>query len=472
MSLLATPVDAAFDPGSFRDRESRVFVHDGDVYRALSETALRRWSLISERPFFQQASDAGEIVGTWRAEESALPALPGDDIWAAVLRHDRIPIISYPYEWCFGMLRDAALLQLSLLERALADDVTLQDATPYNIQFQGVKPTFIDVGSFIPHEPGQAWAGYRQFCQLQLYPLMLQAYRGIDFHPWLRGRIDGIPPGQMARMLSRRDWLRKGTLTHVVLHAALEGKLEGERRSASKDLSRGGFQKDMIVANVRGLRRIIGRMRWNERRSTWSEYDAKSDPVRFDSDAKEEFVRRVSREFPPTLAWDLGCNRGRYSRIVAETGANVIAMDNDHWTIEQLYRQLVAERQERVLPLVMNVADPSPGLGWLGVERRPLLSRGKPDLVLALAVIHHLVIRENIRLADFVSWLGECGRRLVIEFVDRADPQVVSLLKNRSDGCPDYSREQFDRALAESFEVVERADLPSGTRTLFHVIRR
>lgn len=460
-----------FDPGSFRDRDSRVFLADSTVYRALSPTAFNAWQAVSEKAFFRTALERRAVVTSERVEggpaaEFALE--PG----GAVLRHERIPFISYPYEWCFSMLREAALTHLDLLEQGLPEGVILKDATPFNVQFRGASPIFIDIGSFVPHEPGDAWTGYRQFCQMMLYPLMLQAYRRIDFQPFLRGRISGVSPTDFARMQSFRDWFRRGVLTHVVLHAALESRAADSDRSVSTDLKRSGFDRSLILANLRKLRSTIERMKWNERRSTWSDYDADSEPVRRDAAAKEQFVRRVVEDHPGSLAWDLGCNLGRYSRIAAEKFGTVVSMDSDHWTIERLFHDLREERNERIVPLVMNLADPSPGLGWRGRERRPLDDRGKPDLILALALIHHLVIRENLRIEEVLEWFRGLGSRLVIEFVDRDDPQVRILLRNRADGCEDYNRANFDRALAERFEIVESRPLEASARTLYHAVPR
>ena len=470
-SAALDPMPVEFDPGSFRDRDSRVFVSGEHVFRALTPAALSAWQAVAGTTFLKEALHDGSVIASEFVRDSGLTDRDGAE-WAGVLQHERIPFISYPYEWCFSMLREAALLHLRLLEQGLADGVILKDATPFNVQFRGVRPVFIDIGSFVPHQPGDAWIGYRQFCQTLLYPLMLQAHHRVDFQPSLRGRISGITPTDFARLQSFRDWFRRGVLTHVVLHAALESHAADADRSVARDLRSSGFDRSLILANVRKLNVVVERLKWDERRSTWSEYDAASDPVRLDGAAKEDFVRSVLAQHPGELAWDLGCNLGRYSRIAAEHLRTVVAMDSDHWTVERLYRELQSEGDGRILPLVVNLADPSPGLGWRGMERRSLEHRGKPDVVLALALIHHLVIRENIRLDELLEWFRSLGGRLIIEFVERDDPQVRSLLRNRSDLCPDYSREKFDRLFAQRFEILESRPLPSSTRILFHAVPR
>ena len=151
-----------------------------------------------------------------------------------LLHHQRIPFISYPYEWCFSMLKDAARLTLDLLCEALEEKLTLRDATPYNVQWQGTRPVFIDTPSFGEARSG-VWMGYSQFCQLFLFPLMLQAYRDVDFRPWLRGSLDGIPADQCKAMMSARDLLKPGVLMHVHLHASLQARPRPDRT----DLRRG-----------------------------------------------------------------------------------------------------------------------------------------------------------------------------------------------------------------------------------------
>jgi hypothetical protein len=357
--------------------------------------------------------------------------------WSAVLEHESIPFVSYPYEWPFGMLRDAALLHLDLLDAALNEDVILKDATPFNVQFNGATPVFIDIGSFMRLPPGAAWVGYRQFCELFLYPLMLQAYRGVDFQAWLRGRIEGIRPAQFARLLSFRDWFRRGVLTHVLLHAGLERRFGDAEQRVPEALQSSGFRKELIQRNVRQLRRVVQGLRWMPRESNWSDYNRRAPHVAVDAGAKEAFVRDVVQSRDWDLVWDLGCNTGRYSRLAAERARCVVAMDGDHLTIERLYRDLQAEGASRIVPLVVN-----------------------------------LVIRENILLPELIEWLADLEGQVVIEFVSKSDPQVQSLLRHKTDQYEDYSEDAFEAELSARFDICRRMPLPSGTRTLYHAVLR
>ena len=365
------------------------------------------------------------------------------------------------------MLKDAALLTLELMGSALDEGLILKDGTPYNVQWRGARPTFIDVGSFERLTEGEPWFGYRQFCMQFLFPLMLQAYRGVPYAPLLRGQLDGIPPEQMRNLLSLRDRFRRGVLTNVVLQARLErGHSERSATEARGEIKRAGFKPELIKANVDRLGRLIRRLDWKPAGSEWSEYREISTYEEEELRGKEAFVEAAVASSTPQLAWDLGCNDGRFSRIAAAGGAYVVAIDGDQVAIDRLYRELREEGREDILPLALDLVDASPGLGWRGSERERVEDRGRPDLVLALALVHHLAIGANVPLAAVVDWLADLGGALVVEFPARDDPMVARLLsRKRGDAHPDYGLESFESLLERRFAIARRQQL--GTRVLF-----
>ena len=461
----AEPPAAAtsLEPGSFRDWDSRVFYDDGRVLRALSEDGLHDWIALSESKLFEEAVAEGKLVATSRVDEASIADA------AAVLEHERIPFVSYPYEWTFAMLRDAALLQLELLRRALDEDLMLKDSSSYNVQWRGARPVFIDVGSFERLRPGEPWAGYRQFCMLYLNPLLLQAYKGVDFRPWLRGSLEGITPVEARRLVSFRDLFRRGVMTNVALHARLERKHDDSERDVKSELKRAGFKKELIVANVKRLDKLVRGLEWKPGATEWSGYSATTSYDEADAARKEEFVREVVHTREWSLVWDIGCNEGRHTRIAAENARYVVALDGDPAVVDRLYRSLAAEGETTILPLVADVTDPSPALGWQGLERKTLEARGRPELTLCLAVLHHVAIGGNVPVPEFLSWLAGLGTALVIEFPTRDDPRVATLLRRKKAGAhPDYDREPFERALAERFEIERTEELAGGTRVLYH----
>lgn len=458
--VAAAPLGGSYDPASFRDPASRVFHADGNVYRTLSPEGLDSWRALRDSPCLKEWMADGRVVATDELIDDG----------TTYLKHQRIPFWTHPYEWSFSMLRDAALLHLDLLEEALGSGLSMKDATPYNIQFVDLSPVFIDVGSFSRYEPGEPWLGYRQFCQQFLYPLLLRAHADVPFQPMLRGSLDGIPPATARAFLRSGRTFKPGVFLDVVLQARAERSAadSGEDRDVRSELSSAGFNADMIIRNVRRLRKVIEKTRWSPEASSWSDY-ASCSHVADQRGIKEAFVRRVAGQRRRRLVWDLGANDAHFSAALADTADVVIAMDADEVTVDTTYRRLKAGGPRNVLPLVMNLADPSPGLGWRGTERAPLDDRGTPDLVLMLAVIHHLVIGSNLPLASVIDWLATLGTDVVLEWVPLDDPMSERLTANkrRHEVHADYTEDDLRRYCARYFSIA--AEEPCQTRRLFHL---
>jgi hypothetical protein len=467
---------SAPDGGSFRDPDGRIFQIEGEIVRALSAEGAADWSAFEESGLLGRLVESGDVVETTTASPAELEAVAAanpDAGWVTALRHERVPFVSYPYEWTFSMLRDAALLQLRVTRSALAAGLQLKDATPYNVQWHGARPVFIDVGSFERARPGEPWLGYRQFCMLFLYPLLLESYRGIPFQPWLRGSLEGIHPAEARSLLRGRDTLKGGVFKHVALHAKLERSHAGGEKDVRKELKDAGFAKELIEANLKGLEKLVKGLDAPSDPTEWSEYGATCSYSDEDTRAKEAFVRSAVLRRPRELVWDLGANDGRYSRIAAEGSAYTIALDVDHGVVDRLYRTLAQDGERTILPLVGDLADPSPGLGWRGRERLPLAGRGAPDLVLALALVHHLMVSRTIPLRELIDWFADLGSELVVEFPHREDVMVKRLLSRKREGShSDYNRGDFEDVLRGRFDVLGSVELPSGTRTLYHAAPR
>jgi hypothetical protein len=449
-----------------------VFLLDGEIVRGLTAEGATDWEAFAASGLLDRLTEAREVVETTVADATTLDALQSADPdggWVAALRHERLPFVSYPYEWTFSMLKDAALLQLRVTKEALATDIALKDATPYNVQWRGARPVFIDVGSFARAREGEPWLGYRQFCMLFLYPLLLEAYKGIPFQPWLRGSLEGIHPAEARGLLRGRDTLRGGVLRHVALHAKLEHSHADGSRDVKRELREAGFDKQLVEANLKGLEKLVRGLEPPGGATEWSDYGATCSYSDEDTRAKEDFVRSAVMQRGRSLVWDLGCNDGRYSRIASEGSAYTVALDADRGVVDRLYLALRHEGARTILPLVGDVADPSPGLGWRGQERLTLMERGRPDMILALALIHHLVIGRTIPLRELVGWLADIGSELVVEFPHREDVMVKRLLTRKHEGAhPDYTRSDFEDVLGSRFEVLSSVELPSRTRTLYH----
>jgi len=458
----------AAESASFRDRDGRVYRCEGRVFRGLSQTALEAFRKLQGTSFYRKFQKSGRLAESRECPPGEVPLPPEvRESWAGFLEHQPIDVITYPYEWTFGMLRDAARLQLDLLEAALGENMSLKDATPYNIQFTAGGPVFIDIASFISLESGAAWVGYRQFCEMFLFPLMLQAYKEIDFQPFLRAGIDGVDVQTAARLFSLRDRFRPGVLSHVWLQSKFDRRYGGTQQNVRSSLKSAGFNREMILANVRRLKKLVNRMQWQGKGSEWAAYAEFHNYSDADHKLKESFVEDCAAECQPGVVWDMGCNTGQFAKISARHAGMVLAMDLDHFAVECLYRELKAGGGGKILPLVQNVANPSPNWGWKNQERTELKTRAAPDMILCLALIHHAVITANIPLDEFIAWLSGLTQNLVMEYVSRSDEKVQTLLRNKDDSYADYSRERMEKALERHYLIVRRQPLAEGRRHLY-----
>jgi hypothetical protein len=469
------------DYGSFRDRNNRVYDDGSSIVRGISEEAYRNWVRLSQQPFFHELIAEGKLVETDTFQAADIEASGVNENWHAYLTHHRIPFITYPYEWSFGMLRDAALLHLNIFERALSAGWGLKDATAYNVQWVGARPVFIDIPSFEPYEKGASWTGYRQFCMMFLYPLMLRAYSRIDYRPFLRGDLEGIDPQTANRILSGFTRLRKGVLGHVYFHSKMDRKFAEKDRNQAKALTEDSDQKPtrhaafkqtptMILATIDGLRRIVEKLRTPDARTAWGDYDTDHSYSDGSFAAKKEFVESCIQARQRRMVWDLGCNTGTFSRIAARKADYVVAIDGDTKAVERLYQDLKSTGPTNILPLAIDLSNASPNQGWRGRERKAIEQRGKPELILCLALIHHIVISANIPVAEFIDWLREFDAEVVLEWIGPQDDLLQMLLRGRVNQYDDLSAEKFEMIIAERFEIRRTEVLKGGSRKIYHLI--
>ncbi len=447
------------DPGSFRDPSSRV-VFDGDrVLRLLDDRGLRSWQDLTSSDFFGRATADGRLIEAHETEN------PGEGAVGA-LEHPRLPFISYPYEWTFSMLKNAALLQLGLLEEALGEGLTIKDATPFNIQFLDGHPIFIDIGSFERYQPGEPWIGYRQFTRQFLFPLMLRSWAGLPFHPWLRGDMEGPSAADMKRILSRGQRMKPAAMMHVTLQARMEERMSGE--AVRSNLREAGFSSDLIVANVGKLRSLVESLHWEQEDAGWSGYHS-FDHVARDRDDKAGFLRESLQARQPGRVLDLGANDGHFSAIAAEHGALAIAVDGHEPVLDSLYKQSAGSS---IAVVVSDLTNPSPSQGWAGTERPSLMERANPDLIVAYGVIHHLMYTASIPPRSILKWLRDFEAPVVLEFVSPEDPMVDKLTANKLESELHAGRDEpaFRQLLAAHFEIRREKVLEGSTRILFDLV--
>ncbi len=385
------------------------------------------------------------------------------DLSHKVIQPEHVPFISYPYEWSFSQLKDAALATLAIQRRSLKVGMSLKDASAYNMQFVRGKATLIDTLSFETYKEGQPWVAYRQFCQHFLAPLALMALRDIRLNQLLRVYIDGIPLDLASGLLPSKTRFNFGLLTHIHLHAGAQKRYSGmEVKSRAATMS-----KQAMTGLIDSLDSTVRKLEWKPGGTEWGNY---YDITNYSDSAfehKKQLVQEWSAKVKPSLVWDLGANRGVFSRMAGEHGAFVVSSDIDPTAVEQNYRQMKAEKTENLLPLLLDLTNPSPSIGWANEERDSFGRRGPADILLALALIHHLAISNNVPLLQIADFFAKLGKWLVIEFVPKADSQVQKLLASREDIFPDYTREGFETAFQRRFRIVEAVNVRESERALY-----
>lgn len=455
-----------FDGGSFKDPSGRVFHHDGAVYRTLSTTAHQHFTAARDRGLTQELVHERLLVPSElvRAEDAGLRPT---DVGAWLLRHPRIPFVSYSYEWGFEMLRDAALVTLRILTRALGRGFILKDANAFNILFDGCLPTHVDPPSLEPYNEGDVWAGYGQFCRSFLFPLLVAAYRDIDPRPLLRGTLGELSIQDAARLLRPLDVLRPGVLVNVILQRRLEHGFAHAGHAVSAVVRPVRLPKAALLANIRRLSVLVEGLRGPQSSTEWSGYEARHSYSEGDQGTKTAFVAGVVNGSDAARIVDLGSNTGTYARAAVEHGRHAIALDIDVRSIDRLYRRMSGDR--RLSPIVGDLLNPTPAMGWALTERRPLLPRLRSDCFLALALIHHLRIAGGVPLALILDQLLAIAPQGVVEWVDKRDAMVQQMLSLRKDVYDDYSRESFEALLHQRCRIVSTQTTHGGHRTLYHV---
>jgi SAM-dependent methyltransferase len=447
--------------GSFRDPSGFVYTRNGILYRQVNRVFREPFEAFLSSGLHDELIQAGLLV----ADQPAALELAATDQAFAVLQPERVEFVSYPYEWCFGQLQDAALLTLELQERALARGFELRDASAYNVQFQGGRPIFIDSLSFAPRQPGKPWVAYRQFCEHFLVPLALMSLKDVRCGGFQRGSLEGIPLEVGSRLLPFRTWTRPSALLHIHLHARLQSRYAS--KSVAGTASKRSMSPQAVLGLVKSLRAIVTGLNWEPAGTEWADYAHDHNYSTAAARSKRETVSDLLRQVQRRVVWDLGANTGEYSRVAREAGARVIAFDLDPAAVERNYRQVKRESEKGILPLLQDLSNPSPGQGWAGTERMSLEQRGPADVALALALVHHLAIGRNLPLVRLAEFLARLARSLIIEFVPKADSQVQRLLRNREDVFPGYTQEAFEDAFRRHFTIDAARPVAESERTLY-----
>ena len=461
------------EPGSYRDPSGFVFRRDGTLYRQVNAVFADDWAAFESSGLHRALVDEGVLVADAPASLDLAPE-PGA---VAVIQPDEIGFISYPYEWSFSQLKDAALLTLRAQAMAGERGMTLRDASAYNVQFRGGRPVLIDTLSFERAHEGEPWKPYRQFCEHFLAPLALMAHRDGRLGLLLRTWIDGVPLDLASDLLPRRTRFSPGLAAHLHLHARAQRQHAADAGSAATATQAKAvtMSDGRRLALLDHLRRTVEGLHLPARGTQWADYADQTSYSAAGTASKEAIVQRMLEAIAGEggkRAWDVGANTGRYSAIAAAAGYEVVAADIDWAAVERHYLALRSAGEGRILPLLADIAEPSPAIGWANAERASLLERVNADVVVALALVHHLAIGRNVPLAMVAQLMARLAPNLVVEWIPKQDPMVQRLLAAREDVFGDYSVEGFRVAFERSFEVAEEAPITESGRILFRMRRR
>ncbi len=449
--------------GSFRDPDGFLFHRDGRLYRQVNASYRDDFDRLVGSGLYDSLTQSGLLVHHEEADISL--ALSGEAY--RVIRPEPIPFVSYPYEWCFSELKNAALLTLEIERRALEADMTLKDASAYNVQFNGCTALFIDTLSFERYEAGRPWVAYRQFCQHFLAPLALMSVTDVRLGQLMRIYMDGVPLDLASALLPGRTKFSLGLQAHIHMHARYQRRYAGSRTSPKK----GSVGRTAMLGLVDSLEGTVRKLSYRAEGTEWSDYYEDTNYTGNGMARKEELVSEFLGALSPRSVWDLGANTGRFSRIAAGKADLVAAFDVDPAAVERHFVDEATAAAGNILPLLLDLTNPSPGVGWAGDERSSLERRGPADTILALALLHHLAIGNNLPFEEIAGYLARLCRSLIIEFVPKEDSQVERLLVTREDVFDRYTKEHFERAFQCSF-TIEREEPIGETGRVLYLMRR
>lgn len=455
--MSGNPVHSA----SFRDPSGFLFKQDGILYRQVNQSYRSHYDLLIGSGLYDQLVKKGILIR--HQEMNIAPLIP--ETGYKVLRPEFVPFISYPYEWSFSMLKDAALLTLEVCNLAMQKGMVLKDASAYNIQFMDGKLTLIDTLSFERYEEGTPWVAYRQFCQHFLAPLALMSLTDIRLGQLLRVHIDGIPLDLANKLLPSKVRWNLGLGTHITLHAQAQKKYA--KADSRKDEQKKVFSKNALFGLLDSLKNTVKGLQWKPAGTEWADYYEITNYTGSAFEEKKGVIRKFLDIAQPSSVWDLGANNGVFSRLASEKGIFTVAADIDPSAVESNYQKIKSENAKDLLPLLLDLTNPSAASGWNNEERDSFTGRGPASLVMALALVHHLAISNNVPLDRVAASFAAMGEWLIIEFVPKQDSQVQKLLSSRLDIFENYTTEGFEESFRRYYHIQEKVAVAESNRILY-----
>ena len=448
-------------PASFRDPSGFIYQKDGTLYRQINLVYKDNFDLFVKSGLCDKLQKEQLLIPHRQINIS----FAHDQQAYKVIRPEIVPFISYPYGWSFSMLKDAALLTLGIQKIALEHDMSLKDASAFNIQFQDGHPVFIDTLSFEKYQPGLPWVAYRQFCQHFLGPLSLMAHTDIRLNQLIKVYIDGIPLDLASKLLPSRTYLNFLLLTHIHLHAKSQQQWADKQFNVKKrNLN---ISKIQLTAVIDSLYSGISKIKLPQATTEWGDYYNFTNYNNKSFKSKGAIVKKLIQKCRPKTVWDLGANNGYFSRIAADFGAYTVAFDIDPIAVEKNYLQIKQHKDKNILPLIIDLTNPTSDYGWSNEERDSLVKRGPADTIMALALIHHLAIGNNLPFDKIADFLSRICHHLIIEFVPKEDSQVQKLLASREDIFTQYNETEFEKTFTKYFKIISKTKVENSLRTIY-----
>jgi len=450
---------------SFRDPSGYIFNKGNKFYRAINNSYRENFDFFESSGLYENLLKKRQILSFKKVPQKSINS--NQNLYT-VICPDQLRNISYPYEWCFSQLKDAALLTLDIQEESMKFDMSLKDASAYNIQFHNGLPVMIDTLSFEKYKEGEPWIAYKQFCQHFLAPLLLSAYGDIKSIRLLNLFIDGISLDYALKQLPLRSLFRPSIFMHVYMHVKAQNI-----NSDKKKLNNRNISKVAILGLIGSLRSLIRSLNWSPVGTEWGEYYSDTNYSAISMGTKHQIISDIIDELNPKVLWDIGGNNGEFTRLASNKGIDSILFDIDYAAIEKSYRKTKEENEENIASFVMDFTNPSPGLGWNNKERLSIFNRSNADIVFGLALIHHLCISNNLPLSLVVIFfLRLTSKYLVIEFVPKSDSQVKRLLNTREDIFIEYDQHNFEKKFLESFTIIKTIQVENSDRIIYLMEKR
>jgi len=449
---------------SFRDPSGFIYSRDGVVYRQINKSYSENFEYFQESGLLAELQGKGLLIQHKDADINT--CFSGDAY--RVIKPQIVPYITYPFEWSFSQLKDAALLTLDIVSEALDAGMILKDATAYNVQFLHCKPIFIDTLSFKKYTDGEAWVAYGQFCRHFLAPLALMRYVDISMNQLLRTNIDGIPLDLCCRLLPKRTKLSMGLLIHLFFHASTI-----QNNSAISSSKGKGLEKKKSISNngllgiIDSLKSTIRNLNWQPQRTEWAQYYQNTNYSNNAFENKINAVDKLTKEVQPLSVLDLGANNGTFSRIAARYAKTVVSFDCDPAAVEKNYLECRKSGEEAILPLLIDLTNPTSSFGWSCAERDTIFDRIKCDMIFALALIHHLAITNNLPFDKIARFFDNVCTSLLIEFVPKSDSQVIGMLRSRDDIFDTYTIDDFEQTFCKYFKIIHKVPIDNSDRVLY-----